>query len=196
MEVCFHHIRGRRTSQACADVNPVVTAFKIRAYKYTNKIYAGIVMYPRESLPQVAKKVTAFVRENNDPKMALHFYCLNLTHGDPLQDKPVPGIAVMVYDGHGEEHGRSEVGFKWALDIEGAVDTTSAITYRQANQLAGKTISLHVRYLTSAHLRHRQPQEHQGPDKHLLRRRHDSHHRRGTDLPRLGMVRQPDRERT
>ena len=32
-----------------------------------------------------------------------------------------PGIAIFIYDANGQEHGRSEAGFKWAFDIEGSL---------------------------------------------------------------------------
>jgi len=44
-----------------------------------------------------------------------------------------------VYDTNGEEHGRSNDGFKWALDIEGAVDMTESMTLRQVSQQFGKS---------------------------------------------------------
>ena len=54
--------------------------------------------------------------------MALHLYCLDLTHGAFTGQDPTPGIAILVFDANGEEHGRSEPSFKWGLDIEGAID--------------------------------------------------------------------------
>lgn len=54
--------------------------------------------------------------------MALHLCCLDLTHGAFTGQDPTPGIAILVFDVNGEEHGRSEPSFKRGLDIEGAID--------------------------------------------------------------------------
>jgi cysteine desulfurase len=32
------------------------------------------------------------------------------------------GLSVLIFDANGEEQGRSSAGFKWALNIEGAID--------------------------------------------------------------------------
>jgi hypothetical protein len=111
----------------------VVTAFKLRVYKYPASIYSGRIMYPQETLPVVAKAVADFVARPPDPRTAMHFYCLDLDQGAFTGRKPKPGIAIFVYDANGEEHGRSDVGFKGALDIEGAVDETTSMTYREVN---------------------------------------------------------------
>jgi hypothetical protein len=87
-------------------------------------------MYAQETLPVVAKAVADFVAQPPDPRTAMHFYCLDLDQGAFTGRKPKPGIAIFVYDANGEEHGRSDVGFTWALDIEGAVDETTSMTYR------------------------------------------------------------------
>jgi hypothetical protein len=70
--------------------------------------------------------------------MALHLYCLDISHGAFTGQAPTPGIAILVFDANGEEHGRSEAGFKWALDIEGAMDQTKSMTHREVNQQAGE----------------------------------------------------------
>jgi hypothetical protein len=115
----------------------VVTAFKFRAYKYPSNVYSGMILYGQEALPVLAKEVERFARENEDPKVAMNFYCLNMSHGGFVGKEVVPGMAVLVYDAHGEEHGREEA-FKWALEIPGAVDTTRAMSYREVNQLSGE----------------------------------------------------------
>lgn len=69
----------------------------------------------------------------------MHFYCLDLTQGSFTGQSPQPGIAIAVYDANGEEHGRSDAGFKWALDIKGAVDMTESMTLRQVSQQFGKS---------------------------------------------------------
>ncbi|KAF2740985.1 cysteine desulfurase [Polyplosphaeria fusca] len=112
----------------------VVTAFKFKAHKYPQKIYSGMILFPHEALETLATQVPDFADRNTDPKVAMHFYCLDLTNGAFVGKPSVPGLAVLVYDAHGEEHGR-EV-FKWALDIPGATDTTAAMSYKQVNELS------------------------------------------------------------
>ena len=46
------------------------------------------------------------------------------------------GVAIMMFDAHGEEHGRSEEGFKWAMDIEGATVMTETVDFKAVNSLA------------------------------------------------------------
>jgi hypothetical protein len=117
----------------------VVTAFKLRVYKYPSSIYSGRITYPQEAFPVVVKAVADFVRRPSNPRTALHFYCLDHVQGAFTGQKPQPGIALFVYDANGEEHGRSDAGFKWALDIKGAVDETASMTYREVNAGFGES---------------------------------------------------------
>ncbi|PSN68843.1 FAD-binding domain-containing protein [Corynespora cassiicola Philippines] len=110
----------------------VVTAFKFRAHKYPQDIYSGMIMFPRDALDVLAKKVPEFEVNNTDPKVAMHFYCLDLTNGAFVGKPTVPGLALTVYDAHGETHGREL--FKWALEIPGAKEMTKSMTYRQTNE--------------------------------------------------------------
>ncbi|ORY06215.1 cysteine desulfurase [Clohesyomyces aquaticus] len=114
----------------------VVTAFKLKAYKYPSKVYSGMIFYPRESLSALAKAVPEFAERSTDPKIAVHFYCLDMYQGAFVGKPAVPGIGLLVYDAYGEEHGRSGAGFKWALDIPGATDTTAEMSYREVNNLS------------------------------------------------------------
>jgi len=126
-----------------------VTAFKLRAYKYPQKVYSGMIMYPREALDELAKQVPIFAETNRDPKVAMHFYCLDMLQGAMVGKASEPGLALLVYDAHGEEHGRNEA-FKWALEIPGAIDTTKSLSYREVNALNG---TLHLtHYIWSAQL--------------------------------------------
>jgi FAD/FMN-containing dehydrogenase len=117
----------------------VVTAFKLRAYKYPQKVFSGMILYKQEALSTLAKAVPKFAAENTDPKVAMHFYCLNMSDGGFVGNEVQSGLALCVYDAHGEEHGRNEA-FKWALDIPGAIDTTKAMSYKNVNELNGKYV--------------------------------------------------------
>jgi FAD/FMN-containing dehydrogenase len=114
----------------------VVTAFKLKAHKYPQKVYSGYIMYPREALNGLAEKVSRFATENTDPKVAMHFYCLDMVQGAFVGKPSVPGLGILVYDAHGEEHGRKL--FKWALEVPGAIDTTKSFSYREVNELSGE----------------------------------------------------------
>jgi hypothetical protein len=46
---------------------------------------------------------------------------------------------LLVYDAHGEAHGRSDIGFKWALDIPGAIDMTSTMTLQGVHDTQSKS---------------------------------------------------------
>ncbi|KAJ5513746.1 hypothetical protein N7463_003298 [Penicillium fimorum] len=67
--------------------------------------------------------------------MAMHIFPLDLSQGQYMGDDPKPGIGLQVFDAHGEAHGRSTDGFRWALDIEGAIDGTRSMTIRQCNRI-------------------------------------------------------------
>ncbi|KAF2017337.1 cysteine desulfurase [Aaosphaeria arxii CBS 175.79] len=111
-----------------------VTALKIKAYRYPKDIYSGMITFGREALPELACRVSEFEATNTDPKVAMHLYCMDLIQGAFVGKPSVAGLGLMVYDAHGEEHGRN-IAFKWALDIPGANDSTKSMNYREVNQL-------------------------------------------------------------
>lgn len=54
-------------------------------------------------------------------------------------EAPKPCLELLIYDAYGKEHAQSEDGFKWALDIDGAmVGPISSVTLRQMNESQGK----------------------------------------------------------
>ncbi|OQV00655.1 FAD binding domain-containing protein isoform 2 [Cladophialophora immunda] len=112
----------------------VVVALKLRVHKYTSSVYSGNILVPNESLAELAKGVSDFTRRTQDPKVAMHLFCLDLAHAALTGQDPAPGIMIVVYDANGEAHGRSDEGFGWALRIQGAVDKTRAMTFAEANQ--------------------------------------------------------------
>jgi hypothetical protein len=116
----------------------VATALKLKVFRYTSSIYSGQIIIPKEALHVLAKRLSDWAAMNDDPKTALHLYCLDLTQSAYTGQDSNPGIAMLVFDANGEEHGRSDAGFKWALDIEGAIDLTKTMTYREVNQQGGR----------------------------------------------------------
>ncbi|KAJ5163948.1 uncharacterized protein N7500_005778 [Penicillium coprophilum] len=113
----------------------ILVEVKLRIYPYPDKIYSGQISYPRSAFSVVAKAISRFTTECKDPKMAMHIFPLDLSQGHYTGDAPKPGIGLQVFDAHGEAHGRGAEGFGWALDIEGAMDSTSSMTIRQCNQI-------------------------------------------------------------
>jgi hypothetical protein len=97
-----------------------------------------MIMFPKEALYVLARRLSNWVARSNETNTALHLYCLNPTHSAFTGQDPAPAIAIMIFDANGEEHGRSEAGFKWAFEIEGAIDRTKSMTHREVNQQGGK----------------------------------------------------------
>ncbi|KAK3062728.1 hypothetical protein LTS18_003479 [Coniosporium uncinatum] len=112
----------------------VVAAFKLKAYRYTQSILSGIIKFPsssKETLEAVSRRLAVFLRRCEDPKIACHVFIRNPS--SPF----LPGLGLLVFDANGPEHGRGEDGFKWALDIEGAVDMTRECTIKDVNGYSG-----------------------------------------------------------
>ena len=110
-------------------------------------IFTGRIFYPRSQLEQVVRAVADYSERCHDPKMALHFYCLTM---ETKQAEEVMGlgtressmgIAIMMYDSRGEEHGKSEEGFKWAMDLEGATVMTETMDFKAVNALGDSILN-------------------------------------------------------
>ena len=122
----------------------VVVEVTVRVFPdYAPKgIFTGRIFYPRSQLEVVVKAVAEYSERCEDPKMALHFYCLTMETtqtGEVLESRPKQagmGVAIMLYDARGEEHGISEEGFKWAMDIEGATVMTQTMDFVAVNALS------------------------------------------------------------
>lgn len=50
-------------------------------------------------------------------------------------------LVVHAFDAHGEEHGRSEQGFGWALELKGAVDETKVMNLRGVADMQSEIFS-------------------------------------------------------
>ena len=117
----------------------IVTSFKFQARPYpeNGKIYAGPILIPRDKVPEAAKGLMSmFDHGEVDPKVSLFLYVMRkeLLH---LIGATQDVLVVHCHDGKGEEHGRKM--FKWALDIEGAIDqTTGGNTIKDIADLQGK----------------------------------------------------------
>ena len=125
-----------------ADGTTVVTAFNLRARRYTQSIWAGPILVPRdtlqgESLRQVARDIAAMANRNQEPKVAMFLYVMKkeLLHAIGATSDMV---VVHAFDALGEEHGRSEAAFQWALEIPGAVDGTKVMNLRRVSDMQGR----------------------------------------------------------
>lgn len=120
----------------------IVTRFKfsVKPFPENGKIWGGPILVPRGSIGVVAKGIAAMCqREDVHPKVGLFLYVMRkelmafVEGGRSGEDM----LVVHAYDGLGEEHGRRD--FKWALDIEGAVDLTKrGMTMRDVTNMQGK----------------------------------------------------------
>lgn len=119
----------------------MVTAFKLRAYRYTQSIFAGPIFLPKDTLPEIARAVADFTQRSHDEKLAMFLYVLKKELLESIgveQDM----LVVHVFDAHGEEHGRSDEGFGWALGLKGAIDGTKPTNLRGVADLQGKMFSI------------------------------------------------------
>ena len=135
------HIVGWLTSYGI-----VVTAFKLRAYCYTQSIFAGPIFLPKDTLPDVARAVADFTQRSHDVKLAMFLYALKKELLDSIgveQDM----LVVHAFDAHGEKHGRSDEGFGWALKLKGAIDGTKLMNLKGVADLQGEMLS--ISYVTN-----------------------------------------------
>ena len=114
-----------------------MTTFKLRAHPYTQSIFAGPIFLPKNTFTDIAPAIAKFTSECQDGKMAMFMYVLRkelLTWMDADQDM----LVMHVFDARGEEHGRSNAGFGWALKLKGAIDGTKVMSLRQVSELQGE----------------------------------------------------------
>ncbi|EEH23592.2 cysteine desulfurase, mitochondrial [Paracoccidioides brasiliensis Pb03] len=113
----------------------VVSTFKLKVYRCSQKIHAGTIAFPRTAMKAVSQGVSDFASRYTDPKIAAHVSVTNFASPDDQNEATKPDVTMHIFDSHGEEHARSELGFKWAFDIEGAVDMTKELKIREVNEL-------------------------------------------------------------
>ena len=138
---CFVYRQRRHVRRWLTRQNIVVTAFRLRAYRYTQSIFAGPIYLPKNSLSEVARAVANFTQHSHDAKLGMFLYVLKK---DLLPSFGVSQDMVVVHalDDQGEEHGRSDEGFGWALKLKGAVDGTKAMNLKAVADMQGKTSSI------------------------------------------------------
>ncbi|KAK2800829.1 hypothetical protein FQN50_007970 [Emmonsiellopsis sp. PD_5] len=117
----------------------VLCAVKIKLYPYSGKIHGGVIIYPRSSIKAVSKGVSDFVNRFTDPKLSAHVMVTDFEFRTAKGGIAEPSVGLLIFDANGEEHGRSEAGFKWAFDIEGAVDMTKEVDIQGMNDMQAKS---------------------------------------------------------
>lgn len=96
----------------------------------------GFVFFPYERLKEVSKGVSEMAARAADPKVAMHVVNRGRGMGEEAQGAK-PGIAIMMYDAHGEEHGKSDEGFGWVFKIpDGHAVSLQETTLQKMNALA------------------------------------------------------------
>lgn len=122
----------------------IVTHFKFRARHFpeNGQLWGGPILIPRNRVPEAAKGIMSMIKKDKrgelGPKPAMFLYVMKaeLLH---FIGATMDMLVIHAYDGRGEARGREE--FRWALDIEGAVDQTRGdMTLRQVAQLQGKQV--------------------------------------------------------
>lgn len=100
----------------------VVVALKMRARRYHDAVFAGLVLLPYERLDEVGEWVERSVGRLKDPKTAFAITNQGPGTGVPPQGAK-PGIAVILFDANGEDHARSRTkGFGEIFEMEGLVE--------------------------------------------------------------------------
>ena len=124
-----------RSSEADGPI-AVITALKLRARPYPDRVFAGILFFPYSSLQEVSAGVSAMAARTADPKITMHV--VNQGPGMGMPDHGArPGVGIMMYDARGEAHARSKEGFQWAFELPGVqVGPMGEMSLRQVNALA------------------------------------------------------------
>lgn len=113
-----------------------VTAFKLQAHPYPTRIWSGPIFIPTSQRDKVAEGVVKAARRTDQEKVAMYLYCVKkeaLAALGATEDM----LVVHAFDANGEEHGKGEAGFKWALDIPGAMPQMGVMNLREVSALQG-----------------------------------------------------------
>ena len=99
----------------------VAVTFRFRARPYPASVFAGLVFFPESAVREVSRRVAKWANDVVDEKMALHVFVVDSNPGLALHGgSATPRLMALMFDGNGEEHGRSGDGFGWLLGVPGA----------------------------------------------------------------------------
>lgn len=119
----------------------IATHFKFRAHHVPENghLWGGPIMIPRDKIAEAAKGIVSMVEKDKkgeqSSKTAIYLYVLR------KEQLKITGITddvlvVHAYDGRGEVGGREA--FRWALEIDGAIDQTrSDMTFADIARMQG-----------------------------------------------------------
>ena len=106
-------------------------------YPAPKDIFCGPILLPRTAVPEVAKRIAEFDARSQDPRVSLFIYVLPKGTMALVEGQKEDLLVVHAYDSRGEAHARNEDGFKWALDIPGAIDMTRTMNMKEVASLQG-----------------------------------------------------------
>lgn len=119
-------------------MNAVVTQFKFKARQYPQQIWAGPIVLPKSALQQVAEGISAMTHKPRVPQISMFLLALP---GEALGlESGKEYLMIQAYDALGEQHARSDQGFKWAMDIPGAQVWGQTTTLREYAISGGERI--------------------------------------------------------
>jgi hypothetical protein len=119
----------------------VVTSFKFRVRPYSQKLWAGPILLPNKpsTLQKIAEGIVAMDAEPRDPKVAMYLYMMRQEIIIAMGGSKAM-IVVQAFDANGEKHGRER--FKWALELEGAMDMTEIKNLKGVADMHCKSLCL------------------------------------------------------
>lgn len=148
----------------------IATQFKFRAHHLPENghIWGGPIMIPRDKVAEAAKGIVSMVEKDKQgqlsPKTAIFLYVLRK---EQMQFIGVTEdvLVVHAYDGRGQAEGREA--FRWALDIEDAIDQTrSDMTFADIARMQGTCIKYPSSTMTDTFARRRRRTPRQ--ERHVL----------------------------
>lgn len=112
----------------------MVAQVVLRVFRYSQNIWAGPILIPREQLQLVAESIAQFTSKPVDPKVTMFLYVVKKRLLESIGTNS-DMLLIHAFDAHGEDHGRAS--FQWALDIPGAVDETKLTNLTGVANLQG-----------------------------------------------------------
>lgn len=106
-----------------------MTKALVRAHPYSTAIWSGMILIPRKDLRSLAQRMVDFISKHQHPKvnclayLVQEFMLTKILNEEQLRSVKGDMVAIHVFDGCGEVHGREA--FKWALEMPGAIDLTT-----------------------------------------------------------------------
>jgi hypothetical protein len=120
-----------------------MTKVVLRAHYYPTNIWSGMIVVPRRHARAIVADIDKHFASHPHPKVNFFMYIVpeRLLHtvlGDETFREDV--FVLHVYDAFGEKHGRET--FRWALEVEGAIDRTRVTNMRGIVDLQRKCTSI------------------------------------------------------